>query len=243
MRLVALGLGLVPGPSRVLAQGLQVTPVQVELTARARTTIVTVQNLGTEPMRLQVSAFAWDQDARGEMRLARTKEVSFFPSLLTIGPGQKRNLRVGASAPAGEVEKTYRIFIEQLQGGPSAPGSVRVLTRVGIPVFLMPGKPSRAAELSPIHVDGRKISFVLRNTGNVRLRPERLKVVGIDEKGGVAFERTLAGWYVLAGGERIFETEAARDGCARVRMLSAEVQAGDLALRAQQPVADGVCGP
>jgi fimbrial chaperone protein len=244
VRLVALGLGLVPGPGAVLAQGFQITPVQVELTAKARTAIVTIHNLGSEPLRLQVSAFSWDQDAKGEMRLARTKDVTFFPSLLTIAPGQKRNLRVGVAAPVGEVEKTYRVFVEQLQGGPGAPaGAVRVLTRVGIPVYLEPPKPSHGAELSPIRVDGRKISFLVRNTGNVRLRPERVKVIGADGAGQVAFDQSLPAWYVLAGGERIYETEAPRDRCARVRTLSAEVQVGDRTLRVEQPAAGGVCGP
>jgi fimbrial chaperone protein len=239
-----VGLGALALPGRARAQALQVTPVQVELTQRARNAIVTLENRGPEAMRFQVSAFAWDQGSRGEMQLARTKDVTFFPGLFTIAAGQKRNLRIAAAAPFGEVERTYRIFVEQLPGGPSGPqANVRVLTRVGIPVFLEPPQRTPGAELSPVHLERRKISFVLRNTGNVRVIPDLVRVVGSDAQGAEVFEQKLSGWYVLAGGERIFETEAPRDACARVRRISATVQVEKSALEAQLPTPDGACGP
>ncbi|HET8540903.1 MAG TPA: fimbria/pilus periplasmic chaperone [Anaeromyxobacter sp.] len=241
---VAVGLGTAPAPGRVLAQALQITPIQLELTPKAKNAVVTVQNLGTEPMRLQVSAFGWDQGPRGDMKLSRTKDVTFFPGLLTVGPGQRRNVRVAAATSFGDVEKTYRLFVEQLPGGPGAAGaSVRVLTRVGIPVYLEPPRPARGAELSPVTVEGRKISFVLRNSGNVRIRPELVKVVGRDQGGQDVFEQQLSAWYVLAGGERVFETEAPRDGCARVRSVTAEVQVEAAAIEPRVAPADGACGP
>jgi fimbrial chaperone protein len=241
---VAVGLGALPGPGRVLAQTLQVTPIQVELTGKTRNAIVAVQNLGTEPVRFQVSAFGWRQDSRGKMELSRTKDVTFFPGLFTIGPGQKRNLRIAAAAPPAEVEKTYRVFVEQLPGGPGpAAASVRVLTRVGIPVYVEPPERSRRAELSPVHREGRRISFVLRNTGNVRVRPEAASVIGKDADGQLVFERPLSAWYVLAGDERIFEAEAPRDACARVRTISAEVRVEDGVLKAETTAPDGACGP
>jgi fimbrial chaperone protein len=241
---VTAGLGVLAGPGLARAQALQVTPVQVELTQQARNAIVTLHNRGSEELRFQVSAFAWDQGSRGEMQLARTKDVTFFPGLFAIAAGQKRNLRISTAAPFGQVEKTYRIFVEQLPGGPSAPeATVRVLTRVGIPVYLEPAKRTPRAELSPLHLDGRKISFVLRNAGNVRVSPDLVKVVGRDERDDVLFEQPLSGWYVLAGGERIFEAEAPRGVCARVRKVSAEVHVEKSVLEAQLPAADGACGP
>lgn len=242
--IAGVGLGLVAGPDRVLAQGIQVTPIQVELTERARTAIVTLHNLGTEPVRVQVTAFAWDESPRGDMQLSRTKDVTFYPGLFTIGAGQKRNLRIATSAAVADVEKTYRVFVEQLPGGPDASRTtVRMRMRIGIPVYLEPRERSPAADLSPVHRDGRKISFVLRNTGNVRVRPASVKLAGKDEKDQVVFELPLSGWYVLAGGERIFEAEAPREGCARVRTLSAEVGLEKSTLRAQTPTPDGACGP
>jgi fimbrial chaperone protein len=241
---IAAGLGILPGPGRVLAQTLQVTPIQVELTTKARNAVVTLQNLGSEPMRLQASAFAWDQGPRGEMRLSRTKDVTFFPGLFTIAPGEKRSLRIAAATPPGAVEKTYRVFVEQLpQAATGADTAVRVLTRVGIPVYVEPPQPSRAAELSALRLEAGKIVFTVRNTGSVRLRPEAVLVSGRDADGELVFERSLEAWYVLAGGERIFELEAPRDRCARVRSLSAEVKTEAGVLTAQAATAGGACAP
>jgi fimbrial chaperone protein len=245
VRLLALGLGLWPGPGVVLAQAFQVTPVQVELTRRARAAVVTIRNVGAEPMRLQASAFEWRQDRRGEAILARTKDIVFFPSLLTIAPGAKRNIRVAAAegAPFGEVERTYRMFVEQLPGGATPESTVRVLTRVGIPVYLEPPKRSSRPEIDGLRLDGRKVSFVLRNGGNVRIRPDAVRLVGRDDADAKVLELPLGAWYVLAGDERVYEGEVPRDGCSSVRTLAAEAVIGATTVQARIPAPGGACVP
>jgi fimbrial chaperone protein len=242
----AVGLGLAATPGRAFAQTLEVTPIQAELTRKAPTEIITLHNLGSEPTRYQVSAFAWQQDRRGAMQLSRTKDVVFFPGLLTIGAGEKRNVRVAAapSVQFGAVEKTYRIFVEQLPAAPkAAQTSIRVLTRVGIPVYVEPPEPAVRAEVASLAREGRRVSFVLKNTGNIRIRPDLVRLVGRGEAGDIVFDQPLSSWYVLAGGERVFETETPKDGCARVRVVSAEIAVAKGKVESQLPVAGGACGP
>jgi fimbrial chaperone protein len=241
---VALGLGLVSGPGAARAQPLEVSPIELELTSAAKNGTLTIHNGGTTPLRLQVTAAAWQQGRKGELLLSATRDVTFFPGLLTVAPGEKRNVRVAAAAPFEDVEKTYRVFIEQLPGPPSrAENAIRVRTKIGIPVYLEPPVPAARAELAELARDGARLSFVLRSTGNVRIQPSSVRVVGRDGAGAVVFERPLPTWYVLARGDRAYDSEAPRGDCARVRTVSAEVALGKDTLRAQLPTPGGVCAP
>lgn len=241
---LALGLGLVPRPGAVRAAPFEVAPIELELTRAAKNATLTIHNGDTEPMRLQVTAVAWQQARTGEMQLTPTRDVAFYPGLLTIAPGQKRNIRIAAAAPFGDVEKTYRVLVEQLPGA-AAQGQnrIRVRTRVGIPVYLEPQNPSPRAELGPIGREGARASFALRSTGNVRINPQSVRLLAHDEGGALVFERSLPAWYVLAGGERAYEAEIPARACARVRSLVAEVIVGKETLRARLPTAGGACAP
>lgn len=241
---VALGIGLASGPGVARAQPLEVSPIELELTSAMGNGTLTIHNGGAEPLRLQVTAVAWQQGRGGEMLLASTRDITFYPGLLTVAPGEKRNVRVAAAAPFGEVEKTYRVFVEQLPGGPArTDNAIRVRTKIGIPVYLEPPVPAPRAELADLARDGARVSFVLRSTGNVRIQPSSVRVVGRDEAGAVVFERPLQAWYVLARGDRAYDSEAPRGDCARVRTVSAEVALGKDTLRAELPTPGGVCAP
>ena len=63
----------------------------------------------------QVSAFSWDQDIHGGIVLSPTRDVVFFPMMLTLAPGEQRRIRVGSTVPAVEIsarpqraERTWR---------------------------------------------------------------------------------------------------------------------------------------
>src|SRR5262245_47029620 len=129
----------------VSASTLRVSPVQVNLSAASPSTLLTISNDSDQPIRIQVSASAWDQDSSGKMLLTPTRDVVFFPMMLTIAPHAERKVRVGSSAEFGSVEKAYRLFVEELPAAatPTATGGfqIQVLTRMGIPVFLQPVEP------------------------------------------------------------------------------------------------------
>src|SRR2546426_7385982 len=123
------------------AATFSVTPLRVLFAPDTRSALVTLHNQGTEDVRVQLSLFAWDQDPQGEMQLTPTDDLLFFPLLLTLAPGDRRHIRLGPATPFTSTEKTYRLFVEELPPlvtPAGAPPGIRILTRMGIPIFLQP---------------------------------------------------------------------------------------------------------
>jgi fimbrial chaperone protein len=177
------------------------------------------------------------------MKLTPTSDLQFFPSVLSVAPGERRNIRVAATVPSGAVERPYRLFVEQLPDAARPTNAVRVLTRVGIPVFVEPREPVVRAEATALTVSGRRFTFTLRNSGNVRIRPDLVRAVGRDGAGAIVFDEKLPAWYVLAAGERVYDATIPEATCGRVRTLSAEVAVAKGTVEARLPVAQGACGP
>lgn len=223
-----------------------VNPVQVFLSPKTRSVILTLRNVSDETLRFQLDAFAWDQDARGEMSLAPTRDVVFFPALLTLTPGEERNIRVGAATPPGLSEKTYRIFVEELPppaGTVLPPGQVRVLTKVGIPIFIEPVQPAAAARLDAARVHGGQLSFEVRNTGTVHFIVQAVKLTGYDAAGERVLEGALEGWYVLPGGTRRYELPLPAADCPKVHSFGIEVLTTRATLTERVDAPEGACAP
>jgi fimbrial chaperone protein len=240
-------LGLAIGlPEGVRAATFTVTPVQVFLSARARSALLTLRNTSGEAMRFQLSVFAWDQAPTGEIQLAPTRDIVFYPPLLVLAPGEERIVRLGAATPAAAVEKTYRIFVEELpprERAAGPPGQVRVLTRVGIPIFIEPTRAVPGGAIEGAVLREGRLAFELHNPGTVHLVAQHVRVVGYGAAGEPVVDGTLEGWYVLAGGRRRFELELPKDRCPRVRSVAIEVRTSHGALAERLPAPAAACGP
>ena len=166
-------------------------------------------------------------------------------TLLTLGPGEQRKVRVATSAAFGAVEKTYRLYVEELPAASTeAPGSsVRIRTRMGIPVFLQPSRPVATAALREVGLSQGKVAFELANTGNTHYIPDAIRVRGFTAAGQPVSEWPLNGWYVLAGGARAFELRIERPQCEKVRSLLIEVQIGETTLKSPLTTPGGACAP
>jgi fimbrial chaperone protein len=228
------------------AADFTVNPIQIFLSGQTRSAILTVQNTSTEPLRFQLNAFDWSQDSAGQMVLTPTTEVIFFPRLLSLAPGEQRIVRVGASVPPGPVERTYRIFVEELPPAAiqSAPaGQVRVLARMGIPIFIEPRTGQAELRLAPPTLAPGHLVFELRNSGTKHAIPQRIQVRGLGPGGETLWGRESDGWYILAGDRRVYEMPLSREDCARTKTIAVEVKAGEQVLAERLDVAAAACGP
>ncbi len=141
MMLLATGLAFWPA-SVANAATFRVFPIRVDFDKQTKSALLTLSNESTEELRFQISAFVWGQNEAGEMQLTPTKDVTFYPPLLVLKPGQERKVRVGTAVPPGAVEKTYRIFFEELPGlqtsqVPAGGAQVKIITKMGVPIFVL----------------------------------------------------------------------------------------------------------
>lgn len=223
-------------PAAARAGALDVSPVSVELTGKARTALMTLRNGDGAPVRYQLRAHTWAQKPDGAMDLTPTRELVVFPPLLELAPGEERNVRIGTDAAPAATERTWRLFIEELPRAETAEDAtrVKVLTRVGVPVFLAPTKAVERGELAFLSRDGTRVRLALRNTGTVRLRPRSVRLALVAADGTSVLERSLDVWYVLAGGERVYEVDVPAEACARAATVvaTAALERGVLEARA-----------
>jgi fimbrial chaperone protein len=243
--LAAILLGV---PLSAVAASFTVTPIQVYLGAGNTSALLTVENKSTETLRFQVTAHAWNQSPKGEIELGPTEDVVFFPTLLTVEPGKQRKIRVGVAKPAGDVEKTYRIFVEELPPAekPAERGNrseVKVLTRMGIPIFVQPGKISREGAVESLKLEGGELRFRVRNTGNVAFTLQSVRISGTGADGATTFQKQADGWYVLAGGVREYEVSLPPADCSRTTTLAIEARTERETYKVSLGVAPEACAP
>src|SRR5262245_37517848 len=247
--LAVIVLGLALGQAEVVsASTFRVTPVQVALSSSSPTVLLSLGNESDQELRFQVSAFAWGMDVQGQMVLTPTQDIVFFPMLLTLAPGAERKIRVGSATAAGATEKTYRIFVEELP--PTAPSKVspagsqvRVLTKMGIPVFLQPARPESTGAIEVLGFEGGNLRYRIRNTGNVHFLLQSVRVRGFGASGEDVVNRQADGWYVLAGGSREYSETLSADECTRLKTLSIEARTDQDAITAHLEPPAGACGP
>jgi fimbrial chaperone protein len=246
LRLAAAALlaTLLASAGRARAAEVEVGPVLVNLSASTRNALVTVRNQGRDGVRFELQVRAWSQGPSGEMELSPTEDVAVYPPVLAIAPGEERNIRVGAVVAFGGVERSYRLVVQEL-APPETPESgaqVRMLTRMLIPVFLLPAKPVAKAAIHDLAARGGQVTFRLVNEGTVHVRPESVKVTARGAGGDVVFESELPAWYVLAGGVREYAARIPAEACGKARTIEVAVDVAPEVLRARS-AAPPACSP
>lgn len=235
---------LVAGPAS--AATFRVSPVQLSLSASATSGLLTLSNESTETLRFQLTAFHWAEDERGKMQLEPTEDIAVFPTLLVLEAGKERKIRVGAATPLASSEKTYRVFVEELppaetSGGTPAATQVRVLTRMGIPIFLRPSKSESGGEIADARFENAGLRFLVHNSGNVHFTLQTVRVQAIGAAGETILDKQENGWYVLAGSGRLYEWPFSPETCARIKTVRIEARTDSGVFETRVNASPGAC--
>lgn len=209
-----------------VAASFTVTPTRVDLSGANANTLLTLKNESEEAVRFQITTAAWAQSESGDIQLEPTEDILFFPALLTLAAGESKKVRIASTITPGALEKTYRIFFEELpplEKPAEQQASVRILTKMGVPIFVAPEKKHLAASISDPVLAGGKLSFDVKNDGTIRYSIFNVKMVGESADGKKVFEKVQNGWYVLAGAKRTFQQELTAEEFSGLKSVRIEV--------------------
>lgn len=221
------------------AGDFSVAPIRAELKPGTLSETVTVTNHSEAPLRVSVRLLQWSQDDKGEDVLTESADLVYFPRQLEIPAGGKRLVRVGAKSPAGPVERTYRLFIEEM---PSAfgtpPGSqVSVYFRFGLPIFLPPAAPKVQADVGDLKLQNGQFQMQVQNGGNQHFRLTKVQV-----EDGAGFSVNIGGWYSLAGSTRTYTAQIPREVCRKASRLSVRAEGEGVRFERSLEVRPTDCG-
>jgi fimbrial chaperone protein len=156
-----------------VAGEFSVNPIRLELGAAARSGAIAVRNEGQQPLSFQLQAMEWTQDAKGKDQYLETRDLIFFPKILTVEPGQERVVRVGARTPVVPSEKNLPSSSKNFgqRQGPATKGTqINFLIRFGAPVFITLLKPEDGLEIEDVALAHGDLTFPQRTpatgTGN-----------------------------------------------------------------------------
>ncbi|MDO5691469.1 MAG: fimbria/pilus periplasmic chaperone [Pseudomonadota bacterium] len=184
------------------AAGLQISPVGLSLKHAQRAGALTLSNVGSAPVTVQVRAFQWTQDERGEDVLTPTQALVVSPPMAKIGAETEQQFRVIRTQPAGVGEEAYRLIIDELPlPETNATKGLQLVLRYSVPVFLNADEypePTLQWRLEPLADDPGKTVLTVRNTGPARAQ---LSAAWLDPREGQVRQVLSQGLlgYVLAG--------------------------------------------
>lgn len=250
----ALGLSLAISVSSAFAADFQVQPTSLILSSDAKSGAFTVLNDGNDSIDFQVDVKEWSQDAAGKDVYSEARDVVFFPKIMTVAAHEQRAIRIGIKSPPSQREKTYRVFVEEIptpkkETEVAKTGNIRagltIAFRFATPIFVMPVKPQRSAEVARMEMAGGAVKALIRNTGNVHIKLLNLKFRGLAADGKELFSKEIAGWYILNGMAVPYEAAVPKEQCRALSSIEVKAQAADpdLNIAGSMPVDKSMCAP
>lgn len=229
-------------PLTAAAGSFKVDPIKLIFDQDTKTATLKLTNEGAEKTTVQLEAKSWHQNGKGTDQYSNTTDLVFFPKIADIAPDKVRLIRVGYSGSAAtDKERTYRLFIQELPIAKPGEMAMRFALRMGLPVFLKPKDPLDIPVVSGAKVQKGNVLVTMGNNGNSHYVVNKVTAKGMDAGGRTVFTRDTGGWYVLAGGERIFSVKIPTADCAKARAVEIRVKVGSKTLTKTVPTNPALC--
>lgn len=216
---------LVAAGSTAGASSLQVAPVVLEMRAPGAASTLTLRNEGPRPVSVQARVFRWRQ-VNGQDVLEPTDAVVASPPMVTLASRVDYAVRVvRTSRQPVAAEEAYRLVVDEIpDGSRQKSGTVALVLRHSIPVFLVPEDAAPPKLTWSTQVQGNRVTVQVTNEGGRRVRLSRLR---LGDRGGhtASFGDGLVG-YALAGSTMRWNRPAPRGFAGGSVSISAQGDTG-----------------
>ncbi len=228
LRVSGLWLALLCGLNgAVWAANISITPTRVILSPEQKSASLSFINRGDKPLTLQIFLKSWQQDEVGRSLTEDSRELVVFPKMLTVEPGQQRPIRLGFQGQWPTVERSFRIFADELPNLDIETGALGVVfpVRLSIPVFVREKAQAQEPQmqLKMADIQAGQLRVQISNQGTQHIAVEQIQAELLDAKGRSVGTLEEAGGRVLAQHAVFFELSISPDLCQQVR--SAQIQA------------------
>ncbi len=211
----------------VHAVSFKVHPLSIAFDKRTKSSIVTITNTHSGPVTVQLESKRWYQDHEGADKYEDTKDVIFFPKIITIEKGEQRIVRVGfRGKPTQQMEQSYRLYFQELPDSRPAAGALSFAIRFGVPVFVKVANPKYGFDIGDSFVKNAQLNVNVVNVGNTHIIAKNIAAQGFSRNERSTFEKDMAGWYVLPGMTRTFSLDLPEESCASSRQINIQVSVG-----------------
>jgi len=248
--LAGLGTLAQPGPAGALE--LTLAPIQVYLAPTQKSAILRIGNPNPQPLTVQVTVFAWSQDAEGHDKLEPTTDLLVFPQMLKLHASSERNVRVGTTNPDRSAERTFRLLIEPVltttphpeePGKPTRSALATIITRSSVPVFIEPAKATPAPLTAAATLDAGTLRLRMTNPGRIHLPPPSISIKGYASGDELILDGERKAWYLLAGSTRTETIPLPAETCRQLTRLVLDLRSGQQAETLTLPVTPDRCAP
>jgi fimbrial chaperone protein len=181
------------------AGSFSVSPTRVEMTGGKRTAVISLRNVDSSPLTVQISMVGWTQ-SDGEDIYSPSRDLLATPPVFTIPANGEQIVRIALRrAPDAVRELPYRIFFQEVpQALRISSNTLNVALRVGVPVFVHATRPEEGMYLdwTATRLKSGELMITAANSGNTHVQ-----VTGFDLLFGAATQGlpVSAIKYVLPG--------------------------------------------
>ena len=235
----------------IFASNFSITPTSLELSGGVKSGAFSIVNSGTDTLNCQIAVKEWSQGPDGKDVYVDAKDIVVFPKIMTVGPNEQRAVRIGIKGPPSMLEKTYRLFAEEIPAQKKAnevkpngkiSAGLTIAFRYAVPIFVKPVRPQESAVIEQTSMSRGVVKAMVKNTGNVHVKLSSVTFQGKTIEGKVLFSQEVAGWYILHGRSRPYEVTVPKEVCKDIATIAISAQAENMTINGTMKVQGKMCG-